>query len=152
MIIGFRHKGREAFYPYRFNSGHSDSACHQAQRVLGLLDVATGSEDLNAPSFRTRSRTGELKGHWSIWVNGNWRVTFRFAGTDVELVDYQQPAPRRTAPDVLASLGLSMKESAQRLGMSRMALSCVIRRRAAISPDLAIRLERAPTSAQLAPG
>ena len=21
---------------------------------------------------------GKLKGHWSIWVNGNWRVTFRF--------------------------------------------------------------------------
>lgn len=27
--------------------------------------------------------------HWSIWVNGNWRVTFRFVDTgDVELVDY----------------------------------------------------------------
>ncbi|MHB8386994.1 hypothetical protein [Metallibacterium sp.] len=24
-----------------------------------------------------------------MWVNGNWRVTFRFVGTDVELVDYQ---------------------------------------------------------------
>nr|WP_133512015.1 type II toxin-antitoxin system RelE/ParE family toxin [Candidatus Thiosymbion oneisti] len=23
------------------------------------------------------------------WVNGNWRVTFRFAGSNVELVDYQ---------------------------------------------------------------
>jgi plasmid maintenance system antidote protein VapI len=21
-------------------------------------------------------------GNWSIWVNGNWRVTFRFAGAD----------------------------------------------------------------------
>jgi len=28
-----------------------------------------------------------LKGHWSIWVNGNWRITFRFAGA--ELVDDQ---------------------------------------------------------------
>jgi toxin HigB-1 len=24
-----------------------------------------------------------------MWVNGNWRVTFRFVGQDVELVDYQ---------------------------------------------------------------
>jgi proteic killer suppression protein len=30
-----------------------------------------------------------LKGHWSVWVSGNWRVTFRFIGADVELVDYQ---------------------------------------------------------------
>lgn len=33
-------------------------------------------------------RDAELKGHWSIWVNGNWRVTFRVVGTDIELVDY----------------------------------------------------------------
>lgn len=39
-------------------------------------------------AFVARSAT-RYTGHWSIWVNGNWRVTFRFAGTDVELVDYQ---------------------------------------------------------------
>ena len=32
---------------------------------------------------------GDLGGHWSVWVNGNWRVAFRFAESDVELVDYQ---------------------------------------------------------------
>lgn len=29
-----------------------------------------------------------MKGHWSIWVNGDWRVTFHFAEGDVELVNY----------------------------------------------------------------
>lgn len=24
-----------------------------------------------------------------VWVNGNWRVTFRFLESDIELVDYQ---------------------------------------------------------------
>ena len=32
---------------------------------------------------------GELAGHWSVSVTGNWRMTFRFAGTDAEVVDYQ---------------------------------------------------------------
>ena len=32
---------------------------------------------------------GDLAGHWSIWVNGNWRITFKFVDGDVELVDYQ---------------------------------------------------------------
>ena len=32
--------------------------------------------------------TGKLSDHWSTWVNGNWRVTFRFIDGDVELVDY----------------------------------------------------------------
>lgn len=30
-----------------------------------------------------------MKGHWSFWINGNWRVTFRFVAADVEWVDYQ---------------------------------------------------------------
>jgi proteic killer suppression protein len=29
-----------------------------------------------------------MKGHWSIWVNGDWRETFHFAEGDVELVNY----------------------------------------------------------------
>ena len=28
-------------------------------------------------------------GHWSVWVNGNWRMTFTFDGEDAVLVDYQ---------------------------------------------------------------
>ncbi len=44
---------------------------------------------MNFPSFKLHPLKGEMKGHWSIWVNGNWRVTFRFVGADVELVDYQ---------------------------------------------------------------
>jgi plasmid maintenance system killer protein len=29
-----------------------------------------------------------LKGHWAVSVNGNWRMTFTFDGTDAVLVDY----------------------------------------------------------------
>ncbi|MDD4864103.1 MAG: HigA family addiction module antitoxin [Alishewanella agri] len=48
--------------------------------------------------------------------------------------------------DVIAELGLSVKETAERLGMSRVALSRVLNGRAAISPDLALRLEIAGVS------
>lgn len=48
--------------------------------------------------------------------------------------------------DVLLPLGLPVKEAAERLGMSRVALSRVLNGRAGISPDLAIRLERAGVS------
>ena len=58
-------------------------------RILSLLDVAQTPDDLAIPSFRTHPLKGDLAGHWSIWVNGNWRVTFRFVESDVELVDYQ---------------------------------------------------------------
>src|SRR5665647_2769270 len=43
--------------------------------------------------------------------------------------------------DVLPALGLSVTEAAQQLGVSRVALSRVLNGRAAISPEMALRLE-----------
>lgn len=48
--------------------------------------------------------------------------------------------------DVLVPLGIEVTDAAQRLGMSRTTLSRVINGRAGISPDLALRLERAGVS------
>jgi proteic killer suppression protein len=31
----------------------------------------------------------ELAGHWAVWVDENWRLTFKFEGEDAVLVDYQ---------------------------------------------------------------
>ncbi len=45
--------------------------------------------------------------------------------------------------DVLAELGLSVSEAASRLGISRVTLSRVLHGHAAISPNLAVRLEEA---------
>lgn len=62
---------------------------NEGRLILGLLDVASGPEDMNAPPFKLHPLKGDPEEHWSVWVNGNWRVTFRFVGIDVELVDYQ---------------------------------------------------------------
>jgi len=88
MIIGFRHKGLEAFY--RTGTLRGIQAAHAAKlrRILGVLDVAEEPKDLDFPSFRLHPLKGDLKHFWSISVNGNWRVVFRFAGNDIELVDY----------------------------------------------------------------
>ncbi|MCZ2159158.1 HigA family addiction module antitoxin [Bartonella sp. 220] len=48
--------------------------------------------------------------------------------------------------DVIAELGLSVTETAERLGMSRVSFSRVLNGKAAISPNLAIRLEMAGIS------
>ena len=89
MIVSFRHKGLELLY--RTGSKRGVQAAHvpKLMRILSLLDVAQGADDLAIPGFRTHPLRGDLAGHWSVWVNGNWRVTFRFVETDVELVDYQ---------------------------------------------------------------
>ncbi len=43
--------------------------------------------------------------------------------------------------DVLPALGLSVTQAAEQLGVSRVALSRVLNGRAAISPDMALRIE-----------
>ncbi|EJF92269.1 HigA family addiction module antidote protein [Bartonella taylorii 8TBB] len=48
--------------------------------------------------------------------------------------------------DVIKELGLSVAEVAERLGMSRVALSRVLNGKAAVSANLAIRLEMAGVS------
>lgn len=58
-------------------------------RILTALDVALTPDELAIPSFRAHLLKGELSGHWSIWVNDAWRVTFRFVDSDVELFGYQ---------------------------------------------------------------
>jgi len=89
VIVSFRHKGLERLYRDGSKKGVQADHVPKLLRILSLLDVAQGPDDLAIPAFRTHQLKGELAGHWSIWVNGNWRVTFRFVDGDVELVDYQ---------------------------------------------------------------
>ncbi len=43
---------------------------------------------MNAPGWRFHGLSGDLKGFFSVTINGNWRLVFRFNGKDAELVDY----------------------------------------------------------------
>lgn len=55
---------------------------------LTALDAGKKPDDMNAPGWRLHSLTGDMKGYYTITVNANWRVIFRFDGKDAELVDY----------------------------------------------------------------
>ena len=61
-------------------------------RKLTLLDKAIGAADLRVPpSNRLHSLQGDRKSQWSISVNDQWRICFRFEGKhayDVEICDY----------------------------------------------------------------
>lgn len=89
MIIGFRHKGLKLLYETGSHKGVNAAHRTKLLNILGALDVAATPQELMLPSFRTHPLKGVMDGHWSIWVNGNWRVTFHFVDADVELVDYQ---------------------------------------------------------------
>jgi proteic killer suppression protein len=44
---------------------------------------------MNIAGWHLHQLEGTLKDHWSVQVNGNWRMTFRFDGENAILVDYQ---------------------------------------------------------------
>lgn len=56
---------------------------------LDALNHAEKPEDLSAPGWRLHPLKGGMAGHWAIEVNSNWRLVFRFDGTDIELLDYK---------------------------------------------------------------
>ncbi len=88
MIVSFRHKGLKLLYETGSTKGVNAAHTVKLISIIAALDVAAKPDDLTLPSYRLHALKGAKKGHWSIWVNGNWRVTFRFLNADVELVDY----------------------------------------------------------------
>jgi proteic killer suppression protein len=57
-----------------------------------MLDNANALRDLRSPpGNRLEALRGDLKGLWSIRINDQWRICFRFEGRDacdVEIIDY----------------------------------------------------------------
>ena len=89
MIKSFCHKGLETFFRTGSKAGIQPRHAGKLRVMLTTLDSAKSSVDMNAPGWRLHGLTGNLAGHYSIMVNGNWRVTFTFEDGDAVLVDYQ---------------------------------------------------------------
>ena len=89
MITGFRHKGLEIFYRTASTRGIQAAHAKRLRMILAMLDAAREPQEMNQLGLRLHPLKGDLKGHWSVWVSGNWRVTFRFIDDDGELVDYR---------------------------------------------------------------
>ena len=88
VILSFAHKGLEVLFRTGSKAGVQPAHASRLRRQLARLDAATGPQDMGLPGCGLHPLKGELVGHWSIWVSGNWRMTFRFEGTDAVLVDY----------------------------------------------------------------
>ncbi len=88
MIKSFRHKGLQAFFETGSKAGIQPHHAGKLRVLLTTLDNAKRADDMNAPSWRLHPLSGDLAEHYSVTINGNWRLTFIFKGEDAELVDY----------------------------------------------------------------
>ena len=91
MIRNFKHRGLKRLYEDGDGRGVRPDLRDTIERILTVLDEATTPQALNVPRYRLHPLKGELQGLWSVTVRSNWRIVFRFEGTDafdVELIDY----------------------------------------------------------------
>ncbi len=88
MIKSFQHKGLEKFYLTGSKAGIQPAHADKLRRQLTELDYAAVPGDLDVAGWGLHELQGSLSNHWSIKVNGNWRLTFRFVGPDVEMLNY----------------------------------------------------------------
>jgi proteic killer suppression protein len=89
MIRSFKHKGLERFFLKGTKSGIQVKHADRLRLILGQLNAAVDPKDMDLPGMKLHELKGRRRGDWSIWVSGNWRVTFRFVGRDAEAVDYE---------------------------------------------------------------
>lgn len=82
------HTGLERFCRTGSTKGIQAKHAARLRSMLGALGEASAPSDLAVPAWRLHPLKGKLAGHWSLRVDENWRLTFRFVGDDVEIVDY----------------------------------------------------------------
>jgi len=89
MINSFRHKVLRKLFETGGTSGIQASHSHRLRMQLAALDTAHTIEDMNIPGFRLHQLKGQMRGRWSINVNGNWRLTFEFQDGNAYVLDYE---------------------------------------------------------------
>lgn len=88
MIKSWKHKGLKQFYLMGDKSGIQPSQAKRLKMILQLLDVAEEPKYMNLPGMNFHLLKGKLVGYYSIRVNGNWRIIFKFDKQDAILIDY----------------------------------------------------------------
>lgn len=92
LIKSFRDKETEKIYQGYKSLKLDQSIQHVAYRKLKMLNNAFALIDLKAPpSNNLEKLQGKLKGYYSIRINNQYRICFRWENQDayeVEIVDY----------------------------------------------------------------
>ncbi|MCB1081697.1 MAG: type II toxin-antitoxin system RelE/ParE family toxin [Chlamydiia bacterium] len=87
----FKHKGLKKFFEHGIKSGIQVKHANKIELILDLLHGAKEATDMNFPGSDFHPLKGDLKGFYSVHVNGNWTIIFRFEkgdAHDVNLIDY----------------------------------------------------------------
>ena len=91
MIQSFKHKGLEQFFTKNNKKLLNARDIPKISRILDRLDTAIDVNDINIPGWFLHGLKGDRRGVFSVTVQKNWRITFRWLNGDVfdvSLEDY----------------------------------------------------------------
>ncbi|MFZ1058748.1 MAG: type II toxin-antitoxin system RelE/ParE family toxin [Candidatus Rokuibacteriota bacterium] len=92
MIRSFRDRETEKVFNREPSRRWSRGLQQAARRKLVMLDAAEGLADVRVPpGNRLEKLSGDREGQYSIRINDQWRICFRWGegdASDVEIVDY----------------------------------------------------------------
>ena len=159
------HKGLRRLIENDDTSGMQPAVAAKIRRMVSFLQDMEREDELRVvPGWKAHQLTGDRKGTWSLFVTKNWRVTFRIDRDEIEIVDldyedYREEAAmgatagiRMKRPahpggfvkhEIIEPLELSVTAAAQALGVTRATLSTLLNERASLSPEMALRIEKA---------
>ena len=89
MIQSFWHKGLGKFFASGSTAGIQPRHAKRLRMLLVALDTAQSIEDMNIAGFRLHSLQGPEARRRSVWVNGNWRLTFEFKDGHTFVLQYE---------------------------------------------------------------
>jgi toxin HigB-1 len=91
-VLSVKHKGLRRLVE---NDDARGLRTDMVGRVRNILAALLAAQDMRGvegpPGWRIHELSGDRAGTWSIWVSGNWRITFRLqdgAVVDLDLEDY----------------------------------------------------------------
>jgi len=90
MIKSFRHRGLKRLYERGDRSKINAQQVDKVESILANLDAATEPSNMDLPGYKLHALKGDMKGMYSVWVTGNWRIVYRFIDEpeDVDFTDY----------------------------------------------------------------
>lgn len=91
MIENFRHRGLKHLFDRDEKAQFRADMVEKIENILAMLDRAGKKENMNLPGFHLHPLKVDMRGRWAVTVRGNWRIVWRFKGsnaTDVDFTDY----------------------------------------------------------------